>query len=83
MDTDLPSISPSELTALVGRSDAPLILDVRRPEQFAASEWLLPGALHCPPDHIGAFARNQAPREVVVYCAVSYTHLTLPTILLV
>jgi len=75
VDTDLPSISPSELTALVGRSDAPLILDVRRPAQFAASQWLLPGALHCPPDQVGAFARQQAPREVVVYCVYGH-HLS-------
>ena len=68
MDTALPAISPSELTALLGRADAPLLLDVRRRERFAASERLLPGAAYCPPEEVAAFGRREAPREVVVYC---------------
>lgn len=72
MDTALPSISPSALAPLIGRADAPLLLDVRRPEKFAASERLLPGAVHCPPDEVAAFARGQPPRSAVVYCAYGH-----------
>ena len=64
----MPSISPSELTALLGRAGQPLLLDVRRPERFAESPWLLPGAVHCPPADVPAFARGQPPRDVIVYC---------------
>ena len=69
MDTALPCLSPTELSALIGRADAPLLLDVRRPEKFAASDWLLPGARYCAPDEVAAFARSEVPRSTVVYCA--------------
>jgi rhodanese-related sulfurtransferase len=69
VDTALPSISPARLLALLGRADAPLLLDVRRREKFAASTQLLPGALYCAPEDVTAFARHEAPRPVVVYCA--------------
>jgi rhodanese-related sulfurtransferase len=69
VDTALPSISPAQLLALLGRPDAPLLLDVRRREKFAASPHLLPAALYCAPEDVAAFARTQAPRPVVVYCA--------------
>jgi rhodanese-related sulfurtransferase len=67
VDTALPSISPSDLRARLGRAGT-LLLDVRRPQVFADSPGLLPGAIHCPPDEVEAFARSQPPREVVVYC---------------
>ncbi|RYF14139.1 MAG: hypothetical protein EOO30_19125 [Comamonadaceae bacterium] len=72
MDTALPCISPSALAPLLGRADTPLLLDVRRPEKFAASDRLLPGAVHCPPEEVAAFARAQPPRSAVVYC--TYGH---------
>ena len=72
MDTALPSLSPSDLCALLGCADAPLLLDVRRRERFAASDRLLPGAVYCPPEQVAAFARDQPPREVVVYCVYGH-----------
>jgi rhodanese-related sulfurtransferase len=69
VDTALPSLSPTELAALLGRADAPLLLDVRRPGTFAASDSLLPGALYCAPGEVAAFARREPPRTAVVYCA--------------
>ena len=72
VDTALPTLSPSELRALVGRADAPLLLDVRRRERFAASDRMLPGAVYCAPEDVPAFARSQAPRDVVVYCAYGH-----------
>jgi rhodanese-related sulfurtransferase len=67
-----PSISPQELAARLGRADAPLLLDVRRREKFLASPQLLAGALYCPPEQVAAFAADQPPREVVVYCVYGH-----------
>jgi rhodanese-related sulfurtransferase len=69
VDTALPSLSPPALADLLGRPDAPLLLDVRRPERFAESAWMLPGALHCPPAQVPGFARSRRAQAVVVYCA--------------
>jgi rhodanese-related sulfurtransferase len=68
VDTALPSISPVELTALLGRAGQPLLLDVRRPPRFTESPWLLPGAFHCAPADVASFARSQPPGDVIVYC---------------
>jgi rhodanese-related sulfurtransferase len=72
VDTALPSLSPSELNALVGRADAPLVLDVRKPAHFAASERLIAGAVHCAPEDVAALARSQPPRDAVVYCVYGH-----------
>jgi rhodanese-related sulfurtransferase len=72
VDTALPSLSPSELTALVGRADAPLLLDVRRRARFADGDRMLPGALYCAPEEVAAFARREPAREVIVYCAYGH-----------
>ena len=69
MDTALPCISPAELAALLGRPDAPLLLDVRRRESFVASGHMLPAARWCAPEAVVALASAQAPTRVVVYCA--------------
>ncbi|HYE70520.1 MAG TPA: chromate resistance protein ChrB domain-containing protein [Aquabacterium sp.] len=66
------SISPAELRALLGRPGAPLVLDVRRPPRFAESDRLLPGARHCPPEHVQRFAESERPQEVVVYCVYGH-----------
>ncbi len=72
MDTDLPSISPEALARLIGRPDAPLLLDVRRPPKFSASPWLLPGARYCAPEEVQALAGSEPPREVIVYCVFGH-----------
>jgi rhodanese-related sulfurtransferase len=72
VDTALPSISPAELNALLGRADRPLLLDVRKPEAFAASDRLLPGAVHCAPADVAARARDLPPRDAVVYCVYGH-----------
>jgi rhodanese-related sulfurtransferase len=66
------SISPQELNARLGRIDAPLVLDVRRAPAFAASTHILAGAQRCAPEDLAAFAQNQTPREVVVYCVYGH-----------
>ncbi|MBE7367482.1 chromate resistance protein ChrB domain-containing protein [Ramlibacter pallidus] len=72
MDTALPSISPAELIPRLGRADAPLLLDVRRRARFDPATSLLPGARYCAPEDVAAFARREAPREVVVYCVYGH-----------
>jgi rhodanese-related sulfurtransferase len=66
------SISPDELRALLGRADAPLLLDVRRPPKFRASDRMLPGALYCAPEAVAEFAAARAPRDVVTYCVYGH-----------
>jgi rhodanese-related sulfurtransferase len=53
------SIAPSELRALLGRPDAPVLLDARRAERFAESPWLLPAAVR---------EAAGAPGTAVAYC---------------
>lgn len=72
VDTDLPSISPDQLRARLGRADAPLLLDVRRRERFEAAPDLLPGALWCAGADVAGFARRGPPREAVVYCVYGH-----------
>jgi rhodanese-related sulfurtransferase len=75
MDTvsaTVPSISPQELAARLGRADAPLVLDVRREAKFLDSPRRLAGALRCPPEGVAAFAASQPPRDVVVYCVYGH-----------
>lgn len=45
MDTVSQSISPGELAATVGTRSAPLLIDVRKAEAFAESDYLLPGSI--------------------------------------
>ncbi len=77
MDTATPSISRSaisrsELTELIGRADAPLLLDVRRTRPFAQSERLLATARHCPPEKVAHIALATPARDVVVYCVYGH-----------
>jgi rhodanese-related sulfurtransferase len=67
-----PSLQPAQLAALVGRADAPLLLDVRRTPKFEASERLIAGARHCPPEDVAALAAHEPPRSVIVYCAYGH-----------
>ena len=68
MDTASHSISPEQLSALLGRADAPLVIDVRREERFRESERLLPGARRCAPEQVTDFAATNGPAQVIVYC---------------
>jgi rhodanese-related sulfurtransferase len=72
VDTASHSISRSELVRLLGRPDAPLLLDVRPPARFAASEALLACALRCPPDQVAQIAASGPPRDAVVYCVYGH-----------
>ncbi len=66
------SISPADLNALIGRADAPLLLDVRRRPAFEASPERLPGAFYCAPDDLPAFIATHAPQAVVTCCVYGH-----------
>ena len=75
MDTSIDPIayiSPDDLAARMGRADAPLLLDVRREEQFLASTRMLAGARRCKPEDVPALAASEAAREVIVYCVYGH-----------
>lgn len=65
-------ISPQELATRIGRSNAPLLLDVRREEAFSQSPYMLASAQRCKPEDIASFAALQPSREVVVYCVFGH-----------
>lgn len=62
-------IAPAELAAQIEAGDAPTVLDVRTPEEFASGH--VPGAINIPHDELAgrldelAFARDS---EIVVHC---------------
>ena len=81
MDTSVNSglnspLLPQELSARLGRADAPLILDVRREGKFVESPYLIAGAQRCAPDDVAAFAAAQwasnPQREIVAYCVYGH-----------
>ena len=75
MDTQNPSIfsiSPTDFNARIGRSDAPLVLDVRRQARFDESPRLLACAQRCAPEDVAALAAARPIGEVLVYCVYGH-----------
>lgn len=72
MDTTKPpsfSTSPALLAEQLRGAAAPLIVDVRKSEAFAASAYLLPGALRRDPVHVAQWAATlPATASMLVYC---------------
>ena len=66
-------LSPQDLNLLMGRADAPLLLDVRREAAFLESPRVLARAQRCRPEDVAALAANSAPRAVVAYCVYGHT----------
>ncbi|MFM2400060.1 MAG: hypothetical protein RL341_2217 [Pseudomonadota bacterium] len=63
----IPQLSPAELTARLQASDAPLVLDVREPWEFATCA--IAGATHVPMREIPArLADLDSEREIVCVC---------------
>ena len=63
------SISRQELYAAIGTASAPVLIDVRRDDAFAADDRMLVSARHRPPEHVGKWAHDLTDsRPVVVYC---------------
>jgi rhodanese-related sulfurtransferase len=69
MEQTLPSISPADLYARLGTAAAPLVIDVRRGEDFAKAGELIVSAVHRPPEEVATW-RQGVPRgrQVVVHC---------------
>ncbi|MBM4382331.1 MAG: rhodanese-like domain-containing protein [Deltaproteobacteria bacterium] len=68
---DSAPVQPAELAAVLAREEAPLLLDVRTPEEFAAGH--VPGATLVPVQELEARAAELAAykeRGVVAYCEV-------------
>jgi len=65
-----PPISGDELAERIAAGDAPLVLDVRTPEEFAAGR--VPSAVNIPhaqlAARLGELGVEDRGREVVVYC---------------
>ncbi|HYL34257.1 MAG TPA: chromate resistance protein ChrB domain-containing protein [Stellaceae bacterium] len=70
MDKTRGRILPEELYRLIGTAAAPVVIDVRRREDFNADDAQIVGAIRRLPDHIDQW-RHEIPkgRRVIVYCA--------------
>src|SRR5215211_8039905 len=63
------SISPNDLYAQLGTALAPVLVDVRRQDAFAADDRLIVGAFHVPPDEVERWMKDlPANRQAVAYC---------------
>jgi len=63
------SCSPAELAAQLRSSDAPLVIDVRKNDAFAASTYMLPGALRRDPMQVESWtATLPIASSVLLYC---------------
>jgi len=66
---EAPSIAPSELSARRASGTAPVVIDVRTPEEYAAGH--IPGALNIPFDQVAErISEVDAPHGVALYCMV-------------
>ena len=62
-----PPVAPAAVAELSNRADAPIVLDVRTPEEFAAGH--VPGAVLIPYDQLPArLGELDRSRWVLVYC---------------
>ena len=62
-----PDVEPAAVAELTRRADAPLVLDVRTPEEYAAGH--VPGAVLIPHDQLAArLGEIGRDRWVLVYC---------------
>lgn len=65
----IPDLSQKQASEWIAKGNAPLFLDVRTPEEFAAGH--VPGAVNIPHDALPARAGELAShkqKDVVVYC---------------
>ena len=73
--TTIFSLSPSDLLPLLGTTNAPVILDVRRNVAFDASSQMIASAQRCAPQDVAAWGAANAAlhgKEVVVYCVYGH-----------
>ena len=66
---EAPSIAPTELSARRAAGTAPIVIDVRTPDEYAAGH--IPGAVNIPFDEVAArISEVDAPHGVALYCMV-------------
>ena len=66
---EAPSIAPTELSARRAAGTAPIVIDVRTPDEYAAGH--IPGAVNIPFDEVAArISEVDAPNGVALYCMV-------------
>jgi len=66
---EIQQVSQSEVAASLGHGDAPFLLDVRTPAEFASGH--VPGAVNIPQDSLASHLQELTGlrgREIVVYC---------------
>jgi len=61
-------ISASQLARLIGTPEAPILVDCRIDDDFAAKPYLIPGAIRWPFTEIAALAARGCGARFVVYC---------------
>ena len=61
-------ITPAQLIRLIGTPDAPAIIDVRIPDDFAAHPCLIPTSIRHPHKDVDALAKTYLGQRVVVAC---------------
>jgi phage shock protein E len=67
--SEAPSIAASELSARRASGVAPVVIDVRTPEEYASGH--IPGALNIPFDQVARrISEVDAPHGVALYCMV-------------
>ena len=57
------SISPQELYAAIGAATAPVLIDVRRDDAFAADDRMLVSARRRPPEDVGKWRTIERPAD--------------------
>jgi rhodanese-related sulfurtransferase len=65
---DQTTLSPQDLFQLIGTATAPVVIDARTDEDYAADPRLIPAAVHRPALKAADWAPGFAGRDVVVYC---------------
>lgn len=60
-------ITGTELAGKLGTSEAPVIVDVREPDEFAS--WAIPGAVNIPAGQVDSNLKRFSMGDVVVVCA--------------
>jgi hypothetical protein len=62
-NASVPHITPQQLALRMVQADAPLLLDVRRQARFAASPYMLAGAVRCAPEDIALWRAVVLPTQ--------------------
>src|SRR5437763_7156654 len=69
MQQTLTSMSPADLYARLGTASAPLVVDVRRPSDFAKADEVIVSAFQRDPDDVEQWRKDlPSGRQVVAYC---------------